>query len=222
LFIVVAFAETIGFGTDAAGLAAFQSSANALGSLAEHYVGRGFAAILVFTAVVSAFACHVSSVTAASRIIFALARDGLGPGRLGLVEKVDGPPRNAAWAVITVSALVDAASYTTRFPSVSAGDPAIEVFFYFGIAGALCLMTVSPVDRSCGHSAHPEGQRRGREMGNRPSRARDFGASSRVLFQFDRSVGRVGSSLAGIRLVRFRLSEYLVEIRQICAANRSV
>jgi amino acid transporter len=142
LFVMVMFAETIGFGTDSAGLAAFQRSANSLGSLAELYVGRGFAATLVFTAVVSAFACHLSSVAAAGRLLFAFARDGFGPARLAAIEDRHGQPRNGTRAVVAVSVLVDAVCYVTGYPAGSGADPAIDTFFFFGIVGALCLMMV--------------------------------------------------------------------------------
>jgi amino acid transporter len=142
LFVIVMFAQTIGFGTDSAGLAAFQRSANTLGSLAELYVGRGFAAALILTAVVSAFACHLSSVAAASRLLFAFARDGFGPARLAALEERRGQPRNRTRAVVAVSVLVAAVCYVTGYPASSGADPAIDTFFYFGVAGALCLMTV--------------------------------------------------------------------------------
>jgi len=142
LFVVVMFAETIGFGTDSAGLAAFQRSANTLGSLGEHYPGHGFAAAMMLTGIVSAFACHLSSVTAGSRLVFALAHDGLAPAWLALREPRAGQPRAAAWALVAVSILVVTAASAVPGPSVAGSDPAIATFFYFGIAGAICIMLV--------------------------------------------------------------------------------
>ena len=40
LFVVVMFAQTIGFGTDKAGLDAFERSANTLGDLGNIYIGE--------------------------------------------------------------------------------------------------------------------------------------------------------------------------------------
>jgi amino acid transporter len=142
LFIVVMFAQTIGFGTDAAGLAAFQHSANTLGSLAKQYVGPTFAAMVIVTGVVSALASHLSSVAAASRLVFALARDELGPAPLAWINPHSGQPRNAAWLIVAISALVDGIAYCTGHPKIATSDAAIGVFFYFGIVGTVCLMIV--------------------------------------------------------------------------------
>src|SRR3954468_23616705 len=65
LFVVVMFAQVVGFGTDAAGLEAFQNSGNTLGSLGGTYVGQWFSLLIIFTAIVSAFGCHMAA-TAAS------------------------------------------------------------------------------------------------------------------------------------------------------------
>ncbi|MBU3863140.1 APC family permease [Streptomyces sp. 4503] len=56
VFVVVMFAQTIGFGTDKAGLEAFRTSDNTLGDLADRYIGSGFALVVVFTATIAAFA----------------------------------------------------------------------------------------------------------------------------------------------------------------------
>jgi amino acid transporter len=142
LFVVVMFAETIGFGTDGPGLAAFQRSANTLGSLSERYLGHGFGVAMLLTGIVSAFGCHLSSVTAGSRLIFALTRDGLGPASLALRELHAGQPRNAAWALVAASILVNTVVSRAMGSGVEGMDPAIETFFYFGIAGAICIMLV--------------------------------------------------------------------------------
>jgi len=53
-----------------------------------------------------------------------------------------GQPRNGTRAVVAVSVLVAAVCYATGYPASSGADPAIDMFFYFGVAGASCLMTV--------------------------------------------------------------------------------
>ena len=55
LFVVVMFAQVNGFGTDQAGLDAFQNSGNTLGDLGGTYVGQWFGLVVIFTAIVSAF-----------------------------------------------------------------------------------------------------------------------------------------------------------------------
>ena len=49
------FAQTIGFGTDKAGLEAFEKSANTLGDLGNTYIGEWFSLLVILTATVSAF-----------------------------------------------------------------------------------------------------------------------------------------------------------------------
>jgi amino acid transporter len=133
LFVIVMFAQTIGFGTDAKGLEAFKGSGNTLGSLGESYVGLWFGLVILFTAVMSAFASHLSSAATASRMVFALARDGFGPKQLAELEPKHDSPRNALWLVLAVTAVVDVVSWAT-------GDAALDSYFYFAIIGTVCLM----------------------------------------------------------------------------------
>ena len=142
LFVIVMFAQTIGFGTDAAGLAAFKGSGNTLGTLAETYLGRPVALILIFSAVLAAFGSHLSSVATASRLLFALSRDGFGPRILGALDSRHGQPRNAVWVVLAVTAIVDLIAYLTGRPNIGTGDLAIDAYFHFAIIGSVCLMVV--------------------------------------------------------------------------------
>jgi amino acid transporter len=133
LFVVVMFAQTVGFGTDAKGLEAFKGAGNTLGALGENYVGLWFGLVILFTAVMSAFASHLSSAATASRMVFALARDGFGPKQLAELDPKHGSPRNALWLVLAVTAVVDVFSWAT-------GDAALDSYFYFAIIGTICLM----------------------------------------------------------------------------------
>jgi amino acid transporter len=133
LFVVVMFAETVGFGTDGTGLDAFKGSGNTLGALGQAYVGRWFALVILFTAVMSAFASHLSSAATASRMVYALARDGFGPKSLAELDPKHGSPRNALWVVLVATAVVDVISWAT-------GDAALDSYFYFAIVGTVCLM----------------------------------------------------------------------------------
>ena len=60
LFVVVMFAQVVGFGTDAAGLEAFGSSGKTLGDLGNTYIGQWFSLLIIFTAIVAAFGCHLA------------------------------------------------------------------------------------------------------------------------------------------------------------------
>ncbi|HET8598852.1 MAG TPA: APC family permease [Segeticoccus sp.] len=142
LFVVVMFAQTIGFGTDPQGLKAFGSSGNTLGDLANTYVGRWFALLVIIAAVMSAFGSNLSSVATASRLMFALARDGFGPRQLAQVSGPSALPRNAVGVVFAAVLIVDLASYLSGWPHMGTGNAAIDSYFYFAVTGATCVLVV--------------------------------------------------------------------------------
>lgn len=139
LFVAVMFAQTVGFGTDTAGLKAFADAENSLGDLAQLYLGETFSLLISFTAVVGAFGCHMATATTSGRLIYAFARDGLGPKPLAHVDPGTGTPRRASWAVVALAVAVSAVSG----PTLSLGGPAgssTSTYFVFGILGSVCLM----------------------------------------------------------------------------------
>jgi amino acid transporter len=142
LFVVVMFAQTVGFGTDKTGLDAFAGSPNTLGDLSLSYVGRWFAIILVVAALMSAFASNLSSLATASRLLFALARDGFGPKVFAEVEPRHHNPRNALLLAAGVALVVNLVSYLTTWPNMGTGDPALDSYFYFAVTGATAILVV--------------------------------------------------------------------------------
>jgi amino acid transporter len=140
LFVVVMFAQTVGFGTDAKGLAAFQSSGNTLGDLGELYVAHWFAMVILVTAVLSAFASNLSSVMSCARLAMALARDGFGPRQLADLDARHGIPRTAVVITVAISIVVAVASWLARWPVMGTGDVAIDAYFFYAVVGATCLL----------------------------------------------------------------------------------
>jgi amino acid transporter len=140
LFVVVMFAQTIGFGTDAAGLSAFERSANTLGDLGNTYIGEWFSLLVIFTATVSAFGCHMATATTSGRMLFAFGRDGLGPKALAHIHPATGGPRRATWLVVGVAAAANTVCWLTGWPVADTGNPAIDTYFLFAVAGSVCLM----------------------------------------------------------------------------------
>jgi amino acid transporter len=140
LFIVVMFAQTIGFGTDAAGLEKFQTSGNTLGDLGHDYIGTWFGLIIIFTAVCAAFGCHVATAATAGRMIYAFARDGFGPASLAVVHEKTQGPRRATWLVVTLALVAGLVCAVSGWPVMGTGNPAIDAYFLFAVAGAVCLM----------------------------------------------------------------------------------
>src|SRR4051794_6863266 len=102
-YIVVIIAQTLGFGTDAAGVKAFGGSSAPLGDLSKDYVGAGLSDAINFGAMVSAFASGLGTSTAGSRILFALGRDGFGSARLGHASARTGAPAGALLVVMTIA-----------------------------------------------------------------------------------------------------------------------
>jgi amino acid transporter len=142
LYVLVMFAQTIGFGTDEAGLAAFQGSGNTLGDLGEGYLGHWFALLLLFTAVLSAFASNLSSVMASARLAMALARDGFGPRQFAQIDPTHQIPRNAVLAMAGIGIVVNLVSWLTGWPVMGTGDAAIDAYFFYAVVGATCLLFV--------------------------------------------------------------------------------
>ena len=140
LFVLVMFAQTIGFGTDEEGLAAFQGSGNTLGDLGEGYVGHWFALLLLVTAVLSAFASNLSSVAASARLAMALARDGFGPRQFARIDPTHRVPRNAVVAMAAVGVVVNLLTWLTGWPVMGTGDAAIDAYFFSAVVGATCLL----------------------------------------------------------------------------------
>jgi amino acid transporter len=134
-YIVCMIAQSLGFGATAAGAKRFSESASPLGDLGTDYIGPAFADFINFGALISAFACSLGAVTAASRIMFALARDGFAANRIGRASARTGAPAGALTVVLAI-ALVALVAYRVN------GTEAVNAFFYPGTMGVL-LMLVS-------------------------------------------------------------------------------
>jgi len=139
LFILVMFAQTVGFGTNAAGLKAFSTSGNSLAQLGHNYVGQWFSLVLSFTAIMSAFGCMLGSAGTAGRLLFAFSRDGVGPATWGRLDK-RGEPTTAMAAVVGVTFIVSLVSFITGHPAMGLGSSALSDYFYYSTIGAITLM----------------------------------------------------------------------------------
>lgn len=140
LFIFVMYAQVIGFGTDQAGLDAFQSSGSSLGELANTYIGPWFSLIIVFTAMMSSFACNVAASSTAARLLMAFARDGFGPKWLSHRDTKTDSPRNASLVVIGIALVAAVLAYATSWPNLGTGSSALDAYTFYATAGAICLM----------------------------------------------------------------------------------
>jgi amino acid transporter len=96
LYVFAAYAQTIGFGTGARGVAAFAASASPLGDLALRYANANAAVAVSAGAAISAFAATLASATAAARLVFSFA----------LAAHQSGSDTFAACGTVAVLALV--------------------------------------------------------------------------------------------------------------------
>jgi amino acid transporter len=125
--------QSLGFGLDAAGVRRLAGSEAPLGELATYFVGSPLASALDFGAALSAVAAGLGGVTVGARMLFAFARDGLGPRRLAGVSPSTRIPGPALAGVMLVGLLL-----TTAFRLV--GTAPLDVFFYLATPGVLSLL----------------------------------------------------------------------------------
>jgi amino acid transporter len=126
-------AQSLGFGIDAAGIKAFSTSSAPLGDLSKQYVGSGMEDAINFGATLSAFASCLGCAAGASRILFALGRDGFLTRRLGDASSRTGSPANALAVVMSFGIVV---TILLRLN----GTSAVNAFFYPGTAGVLSML----------------------------------------------------------------------------------
>jgi amino acid transporter len=132
-YILVIIAQTLGYGTNAAGIKAFSSSAGPFSDLSKAYAGSFLRDLINFGAMVIAFASGLGTALAGSRILFAMSRDGFRSSPLGTTSKRSGEP---TMALALVMAIAMGAMIIQRIVGVSD----VNAFFYPGTIGVLSLL----------------------------------------------------------------------------------
>jgi amino acid transporter len=133
-FVYVTSVEMMGFGTDANGVAAFGSSGSLLGDLGSQYMTSSVGDIITLGTAISAFGCTLACVVGATRILFALSRDGLGTSVLGNVRSQTGEPVRALAVITLTSAAI------TLICRIFFTSSAFDVFVWSGVIGTLILL----------------------------------------------------------------------------------
>ena len=133
-YVIVMLAQSLGFGIDAAGIKAFGSSSAPLGDLSKSYVGSGMEDAINFGATLSAFASLLGCAAGASRILFALGRDGFITHRLGDASSAHGLAGERARRGDDLRARGHDPA-----PDLN-GTSAVNAFFYPGTAGVLSML----------------------------------------------------------------------------------
>jgi amino acid transporter len=135
LYIACIAAQSLAFGTDAAGVRKFAGSSAPLGDLAQSYVGAPLADALNLGAMLSAIAAGLGGVTVAARMLFAFGRDGLASRRLQELSATAGVPRVALAVEMAVCLLLLVAFRL-------GGATALHAFFYLATIGVLNLLVM--------------------------------------------------------------------------------
>lgn len=132
-YLVISYTQAVGFGLDDKGVSAFAGSTSPLVDLAKTYLGTTMAIAISLGATVSAFASALGTGLAASRMLFALGRDGFGPSALGKVH-----PRHASPYVAVATVM----SIAIVFDIILVEQTGAAVFAYAGTVGVLSLLLV--------------------------------------------------------------------------------
>jgi len=154
VFTIVTAAQTLGFGTDPAGVARFTTSTSLLADLSARYFGGWSADLFDALAVCSALGGALASIVAASRILFALCRDIAPSSPVGRISPASGTPRNAALCVLLAAIMGYAAMRIVFHASGS------DAFFWGSTLGALALLIayLLVVVSAAGALIRPSGQ----------------------------------------------------------------
>jgi amino acid transporter len=106
-FTLTTYAGAIGFGRGALEDNAWYASGNPFGELGQRYVGHALGWIVNLTIVLDLFSVCVAFTLAASRVLMALARDGLLPSALGRTSRRYRTPTGGlttitAWSLVVI------------------------------------------------------------------------------------------------------------------------
>ena len=132
-YVLIMFAQTIGFGTDETGVSAFQNASSTLTELSTTYIGKWFAIGISAIAFCVALAAFLSSTAAASRLLFALARDDFGPKQLAKTNPKTGVPSNAVWFAVVLAVVM-------AFVLGVFGATSVDVYYWYATIGTLCMV----------------------------------------------------------------------------------
>lgn len=133
-YTVVSMAESMGFGTGKAGVDAFTSSGSLVGDLGSSYLTSWVGDLVTLGAAFSAFGSALACVIGASRLLFALGRDGFVSESLAKVS-----PRNDTPVVALGVVMVGVAVLTFGLRLV-ATTHVIDIFFWTATIGTLALL----------------------------------------------------------------------------------
>jgi amino acid transporter len=134
-YVACVAVQSMGFGTDPAGVRAFAGSGAPLGELAGRYVGGAMEDALDVAALVSALGAGLGCASVSARMLFALGRDRRLDARLAGVSAATGAPASGlAFVMLFDLALLLAFALGGAAP--------MDVFFYLATLGVLSLLAM--------------------------------------------------------------------------------
>lgn len=153
-YLLTITAQSLGFGTDEAGVAAFTSSASPYGDLAGAYVGPWLAVLLNLAAVLSLFAILLGTVSAAARILFALGRDSGGTRGIARVSPGGAPVVALTVSLVVALAIVVGLRFTgaavldATFWALTVGTISLLVAYVLATVGAIRFLFLGGARRA--------------------------------------------------------------------------
>jgi amino acid transporter len=125
--------QSLGFGANKAGSAAFASSSGPLFQLSSVYLNGAVRDIILVGAACSAFGAAVSEAMAGSRLLYAMSRDGTPSSPLARIAAPSGAPRRAVELIIAINVILLLAF---QFAGVSG----FTIWQYLGTLGTLSIL----------------------------------------------------------------------------------
>jgi len=138
LYVLVTYAATIGFGEEALAKNAWFASPSPMGDLATQYVGNWLSVVIDLVIIIDALSLAIAIMVTASRMLFALGRDGLLPRVISRTSRYDTPVvGNVIIAVWGIIILIWAG--TTHYGDAVKTPNPIEAFNIGAAVGSYCV-----------------------------------------------------------------------------------
>jgi amino acid transporter len=146
LYVIVTYAFSIGFGFDPnaeINVGLWQDPASpALFSMAAIYIGDWMVVLVFLAAIVDGFAVALGCLTTASRVAFAIARDGALPSILARTHPTHKTPHMANGAVLAL-AFIAAVGFALAFPPAEGAPTSYTIEFgYLAGIGAIAIEVI--------------------------------------------------------------------------------
>ncbi len=142
-FILVTYAAAIGFGVHGS-QTLWPADPAPMGTLAQHYVGKGLATLIDLVVLLDSISVAIAFVVAGSRVLFALARDGLLPRAVASRSKHGTPlGGTVVLAVAGIGGLIFAG--VTNYGAAAKIPNVIEAFSLATASGSFLIEAVYAV-----------------------------------------------------------------------------